>query len=159
MMVRSVSPDQRGNLYPQGMLLRQDGLNKRYHIGVAIKNEPECPPQLGSQSPSASLKRRRSEEPEDPGGKRQRVASISTVDDDIGALFAQAAAAAARHIEESSTDTVQNDVGDGQSEKEKPPMRTSNSNPQSRLLTRVLSLPMLESLASCKTVLRDTNQV
>ena len=71
----------------------------------------------------------------------------------MGALFAQAAAAAARHIEESSSDTVQNDVGGDQGEQETPPGESSDSTPETRLLARALSFPMLESSVSCKTVL------
>jgi hypothetical protein len=116
-----------------------------------MKSEPDCLPQSPSQSPSASLKRRRSEEPGDLGEKRQRVASFSTADEDMGALFAQAAAAAARHIEESSNDTVQNAVGAGQCDHDKSCSHSGDLTPESRLLARALSLPMLESLVSRKT--------
>ena len=85
----------------------------------------------------------------DTGEKRQRVASISTTDDDMGALFAQAAAAAARHIEESLSDTVPNDAGGSQGEQGIPPLGQSRDlTPETRLLARTLSLPMLESLVS-----------
>lgn len=117
--------------------------------GVAIKSELEHAMQSPSQSPSASLKRRRSEEPEDMGEKRQRVESISAADDDMGALFAQAAAAAARHIEESSSDTVQNDPGVDQSGHDTPAGQSGDTTSKSNILARALSLPMLESLVSC----------
>jgi hypothetical protein len=71
----------------------------------------------------------------------------------MGALFVQAAAEAARNIEESSSNTVQNDVNGGQGEQETLPGQSSDSTPETRLLARTLSLPMLESLVSCKTVL------
>lgn len=66
----------------------------------------------------------------------------------MGALFAQAAAAAARHIEESLSDTVLNDAGGNQGEQGIPPLRQSRDLiPETHLLARTLSLPMLESLA------------
>jgi hypothetical protein len=103
------------------------------------------PPESGLQSPSASpLKRRRSEDPEDLGEKRQRVASISGADDDIGLIFAQAAAAAAQQIEESSSGAALIDNGAGQDGARDKPAGDGGGH----LLTRVLSLPMLESLVS-----------
>jgi hypothetical protein len=123
--------------------------NKRSDTGVVIKPEPDYAPQSPLQSPTASLKRQRSEEPDDLGEKRQRVESISAMDDDMGALFAQAAAAAARHIEESSDETVQNNTGVGQSEQEVSLGQIDDSTSDSRILARVLSLPMLESLVRC----------
>jgi hypothetical protein len=71
------------------------------------------------------------------------------MDDDMGALFAQAAAAAARHIEESSDETVQNNTGVSQSEQDASLGQTDDSTSESRILARVLSLPMLESLVCC----------
>lgn len=120
--------------------------NQRSHTGVLIKSEPDHTPQSPPQSPTASLKRRRSEESDDLGEKRQRVESISAMDDDMGALFAQAAAAAARHIEESSDEPMENNAGMDQSEQEISPGQTDDSPSESRILAQILSLPMLESL-------------
>lgn len=111
--------------------------------------------QFTPQSPSPSLKRGRSDEAEDMGEKRQRVESISAADDDMNALFAQAAAAAARHIEESSSDPVENNVSAGQSGHEKSSGQRDDTTPESRLLARTLSLPMLESLVSLQFHTRE----
>lgn len=112
------------------------------------------PPESGLQSPSSSpLKRRRSEDPEDLGEKRQRVASISCADDDMGLLFAQAAAAAAQQIEESSNDAALVDNGAGRDGPRDKPTGDGGGH----LFTRVLSLPMLESLVSYITVQIEYN--
>lgn len=118
--------------------------------GVAIKPEPDNVLQPPPRSPTGSLKRQRSEEPDDVGEKRQRVESTSgiDVDDDMGALFAQAAAAAARHIEESSSDTIHDDAGADRAMDSDLPPQASDSTSDSRALAQALSLPMLESLVS-----------
>jgi hypothetical protein len=127
----------------------QGGANRWNSTGVAIKSEPIGPPELTLQSPSSPpLKRRRSEEPDALGEKRQRVASISAADEDMGILFAQAAAVAAQQIEDATSGTSRTDLGGDQGVHDDPARPSDDAMGEPYLLARVLSLPMLESLVS-----------
>lgn len=145
----------RSDLWLQERTYATVGGTNRWHVtGVAIKSEPIYPLQTSLQLPSSScsppLKRRRSEEPEDLGEKRQRVASIAGVEDDMGMLFEQAAAAAARHIQESTESTAESDALD-QATRCASVEHSEHFTSEPHRLAQVLSLPMLESLVSCRT--------
>jgi hypothetical protein len=127
----------------------QGGANRWNSVGVAVKSEPIGPPEPTLHSPSSPpLKRRRSEEPDGLGEKRQRVASISAADDDMGILFAQAAAVAAQEIEDATSGTSRTDLGGDQGSHDGPAGPSDDAMGEPYLLARVLSLPVLESLVS-----------
>jgi hypothetical protein len=109
------------------------------------------------------LKRRRSEEPEDAGEKRQRIEvgseAPTTTDEDMSFIFARAAAAAAKEIEESTSDISRIDAEVSQAGYNESAGYSDGSTSDHYLFTQILSLPMLDSLVSFRTTASDNAPV
>ena len=134
-----------------------------YRSDVPIKYEsPYASESLSNFSPqSPTLKRRRSEEPDDIGEKRQRIESSSDTlaNDHLAAIIAQATASVRQQLGQSTTGGL---ISHEQDEQPVSSVSRTIQNGSAghgngftsdpHLYMRILSLPILESLVRQKTL-------